>query len=175
MNVQALTDMLSTPFDTTKTPADAPQIHVYEANKDVQGDINYSVLSTSNISWRVSQNQWCATAGGALQVGNNVYYDAVIKDFCYQPGILQGGMHGGEPLSGQLPDLGSAVSSNVIAELFTGEKAYAASAITGNPLIPPPISGSFPTQVGPGPRDPTYQHTGHAADFRFKLPIKPPG
>lgn len=159
LNVQALIDMLKTPFKDIG--AGAGQIHMYQVTPD--GTISYQVRTTNptQVSWRVSQNQWIATSGSAVQEGL-LSYDLVIKDHCYQPGRIEGGLHGGQPL-GQQFGPGATQSTTTIADLFTGQKAYAAQ------ITPPVDIGPFPPPVGSGPR-PTYSSMdGHACDFQFRL------
>ena len=162
VNAQALIDMLQTPFDQSYP---AGSIHAYEFNK--QGNINYVVFQSSIASWRVSQNQWQAISGLAAsdQTNTGQRFDIVIKDSCYQPGTFNnvGGMHGGEPLSNQLPF--NSNPPNMISELMDGQKAFAGQTSPG--------TQNFPSPKGSGLR-PTYNpksadQMGQSADIRFRL------
>jgi hypothetical protein len=149
LNVKAAIDMLSKSFTT----ATGPVMHEYEMTPE--GNINYTMVPAQSVNLPVSENQWRAIEGLGYSSSNKSFYDVQVTDFCYQPGRINGGRHGGEPLDGKVvPGNGTIISGGTPVQTFypNGALPYFA----------------FLTGPGGGAVRPTYQTTGIAMDFTFR-------
>lgn len=76
-----------------------PSIHIFsvKANGSIQYD--YSLTLVENPYWVASHNQLYAQIFDALSSSDKYGYDVHVRDYSYQPGTINGGKHGGEPLT----------------------------------------------------------------------------
>lgn len=75
-----------------------PSLHIFsiKANGSIQYDSTISL--EQNPYWVASENQLYAIAQDALKSTDTYEYDVHVRDYTYQPGTINGGKHGGEPL-----------------------------------------------------------------------------
>lgn len=150
VNVQSLITTLNTPLLTGRA---GPQIHQFEATP--QGDIAYSVYAAPQEDLSVSQKQWRAISGLAFtSQSNGMSYDLQITDFVNQPGRINGGKHGGEPLPFNGPVQPYPPSSSAFIPSYYENVSW--SYLT------------FPTAPPGGAVRTTYKTTGMAVDFTFR-------
>lgn len=148
LNIQSLTDALK----VSLTESALPHSDLFKFNGN-------GTISTSSrpldptLSLPVSNKQSYEISGLALHSTNGVNYDLYIRDFCFQPGRINGGLHGGEPLG----------------------EAAAEPPPPPNPGDPPLAIDEYPTMLsafptGPdaGAVRPTYEKAGIAVDFRLE-------
>lgn len=108
-NVDQVVQMFNTAFDATA--GKAPQSHIFQV--DPTGNIIDKVQTmTPNITDCVSHKQIYAVSGLAIHSSAGGVFDIYLKDFCYQPGRQQGGIHAGEPLPLADTNITPAVGSN---------------------------------------------------------------
>lgn len=99
----------------------------------------------------ISDNQWFATTGVGFNSMNGNMYDITIKDFVYQLGRAQGGIHAGQPLPMQFDKNASPWQAfNGIAES-------------------PSMMGKYPIGPNGGATRPTVNAPSIATEIRFKL------
>ncbi|MGH9547988.1 MAG: hypothetical protein ACRD3W_01385, partial [Terriglobales bacterium] len=146
LDVSAVVNMLNNPLN-----AGAAQMHQFQMTPD--GAIDYQVLGPQTVTLPVSDKQWRAIEGLGYASANMHLYDVQLTDFVYQPGRIQGGLHGGEPMSGKVmpgtpPPPGPPVQN----------------------FYPPPANPYFAFLTGPGGGTvrPTYTKTGMAVDVTFR-------
>lgn len=75
-----------------------PSLHIFsvKANGALQYDSTVSL--EQNPYWVASENQLYAIAQDVLKSSDTFEYDVHVRDYTYQPGTINGGKHGGEPL-----------------------------------------------------------------------------
>ena len=151
LNVQSLVGALSTPLNANPNP------HADMLKIDVNGNVAIKTVPTDpNAAPPVSQKQWWSVSGLALHSSNNKYYDIYVRDFVFQPGTLQGGLHAGE-LLGQ--DNSAPPPPPPPGGPPPGVPAYK----------DPASATKFPIGPPGGAIRPTYQQDGIAADIRFRM------
>jgi hypothetical protein len=76
-----------------------PTLHIFsvKANGSLQYDSTVSL--EQNPYWVASDEQLYAIAQDALKSSDTYEYDVHVRDYTYQPGTINGGKHGGEPLA----------------------------------------------------------------------------
>jgi hypothetical protein len=178
INMQSVADMLNSRFDTTIGTKQG-QMHIYE--KNAQGTINYksvSVPPTEDIP--ISNKQWRMMSGypvsdTSLSKTNPTNYDLIVKDYVFQPGRIEGGIHAGEPLETSFVTA-QPVSSTIIGwsvpEFMT--PAFAQANPTGpvKPLLLtdyPNWMGTIPSGPAGGANRPTYTTPSIAVDVTLRL------
>jgi hypothetical protein len=74
-------------------------LHIFsvKANGSLQYDSTVSL--EQNPYWVASEEQLYGVAQDALKSSDTYEYDVHIRDYTYQPGTINGGKHGGEPLA----------------------------------------------------------------------------
>jgi hypothetical protein len=160
LNISQLMSILTTPLNYS---GNGPQVHFFEVQTD--GSIKYTVQSASLANLVISQHQWGAISGLGLDsaakknMNSTIYYDLQLTDFTYQPGRINGGKHGGEPLSypGLMKPNPNAKNSLVQTLLENSQWMYR----------------SFLTNSGADSVRPTYNNSGIAFDFTFRLRQNP--
>jgi hypothetical protein len=160
LNISQLMTLLTTPLNYSGS---GPQIHSFEPQAD--GSFKYSVRSATQTNLTVSQHQWSAISGLGLDstlrknVNTTIYYDLQLTDFTYQPGRINGGKHGGEPLSypGVMKSNPNAGNTTVQTMLENSQWMYR----------------SFSTNSGSDVVRPTYNSSGISFDFAFRLRQNP--
>ncbi len=75
-----------------------PSFHIFsiKANGSIQYDNTTAIAQ--NPYWVASENQLYGQMQDALNSSDKNDYDIHIRDYGYQPGTINGGQHGGEPL-----------------------------------------------------------------------------
>jgi hypothetical protein len=75
-----------------------PSLHIFsvKANGNIQYDSSLAILQ--NPYWVASENQLYGVIQDALSSADGFDYDVHVRDYAYQPGTMNGGKHGGEPL-----------------------------------------------------------------------------
>jgi hypothetical protein len=160
LNIAQVMSILTTPLNYS---GGGPQVHFFEVQTD--GTIKYTVQSASQTNLAISQDQWGAISGLGLDsaakknMNITLYYDLQLTDFTYQPGRINGGKHGGEPLSypGVMKPNPNAGNSLVQTLLENSQWMYR----------------SFLTNSGADSVRPTYNSSGIAFDFTFRLRQNP--
>ncbi len=86
--------LLTEPLNNTGVPS----LHIFsvKANGAIQYDSTISL--EQNPYWVASENQLYGIAQDALKSADTFEYDVHVRDYAYQPGTINGGKHGGEPL-----------------------------------------------------------------------------
>lgn len=86
--------LLTEPLNNTGVPS----LHIFsvKANGAIQYDSTVSL--EQNPYWVASENQLYGIAQDALKSSDTFDYDVHVRDYAYQPGTINGGKHGGEPL-----------------------------------------------------------------------------
>lgn len=94
LNAEQAVSMISEPLVNNGLPS----LHIFsvKANGNIQYDSTLSILQ--NPYWVASENQLYAVAQDALKSADGFDYDVHVRDYAYQPGTINGGKHGGEPL-----------------------------------------------------------------------------
>ncbi|MDR3616456.1 MAG: hypothetical protein P4L53_23045 [Candidatus Obscuribacterales bacterium] len=132
----------------SRLPTTSPQKFLFEAN--AQGTIVQTASADNPTAANpVSQMQFKALSGLAMHTAPSQFFDVVVKDYCYQPGTGQGGLHAGEPFGGS-----TNVTSGGGSGLSIDENTTSTSL--------------FPTGPASGAVRPTYDHQGIACEIRFK-------
>jgi hypothetical protein len=75
-----------------------PSLHIFsvKANGSIQYDSSLAIVQ--NPYWVASESQLYGIAMDALNSSDTFTYDVHVRDYAYQPGTINGGKHGGEPL-----------------------------------------------------------------------------
>ncbi len=147
INVASLIDTLNSPLSKS-LGASVPQKHQFSVAQD--GTISYVVVDdTPTTALAVSDHQYRAESGMVIFSSNKKTYDAFLRDFVYQPGRINGGIHAGEPINSPMPTIPGGGISNLLDE-------HAVNSIV------------FTTGPGGGATRPTYQTKGVAVQLRFK-------
>lgn len=129
-------------------PANLPQKHRLQVQAD--GTVSYSVIpDTPSVALAVSQKQYRVESGMIIFSSNKKIYDLFMRDFVYQPGRTNGGLHAGEPIDGSGPQVAGGGTTQPLDEHQT-------------------TTAIFSTGPGGGTVRPTYQTTGVAVQVRFK-------
>jgi hypothetical protein len=159
LNITQLIKTLNSPL---KYNGSGPQVHWFQIQQD--GSINYTVTSTTQKNLCVSQDQWRAISGLAIDlslngsvssnIANYNFYDVELTDFVNKEGRINGGKHGGEPLSNPGVMVNNPSAAN-----------YTAQTLQENPTLP---YQSFLTNSGANVARPTYTSEGIAFDVTFR-------
>lgn len=113
LNAKAAIDMQNSPF-TYVGPGSNGYIYTNLYKVDTNGDIIHEtnlLVNGADTPARVdpypvaSHQQLFAIGQDALSSSDKFGYDAYIRDFGYRPGLLRGGIHGGEPLTTSLANV----------------------------------------------------------------------
>lgn len=94
LNADQAVKLLTEPLTNTGVPA----IHIFSVKPDGTIQYNYDPTLDTAPYWVASENQMYGVALDALASTNGNAYDVHIRDYGYQPGTINGGKHGGEPL-----------------------------------------------------------------------------
>lgn len=170
VNVQNLIGWLN---NAAFTATDKSVIYAFEFTPSTFQGLPTSVVTTTAtacpliLSRRVSSNQWVAIAGGAMKSSNGSFYDLIIKDDVYNRGSTSGGagnpynggIHGGQPLSNQLPPAANPAGG--------GTGGVPSPLLSLDEPAPGP-NLEYPYANGSGIR-PTYNTMGQAVDIRFRF------
>ncbi len=160
LNLTQLMNVLTTPLPYS---GNGPQVLCFDVQTD--GTIKCTNRAATQTNLCVSQRQWAAISGLGLDsaqvknINTTLYYDLQITDFTYQPGRINGGKHGGEPLS--YPGIMKAnpnAANNVVQTLLENSQL---------------MYRSFLTNSGSNYVRPTYNTPGIAFDFTFRLRQNP--
>lgn len=125
LNAKAAVDMQNTPFTYTG-PGSNGCIYTNLYKVDTNGDIIHEtnlVANGNTTPTRVdpypvaSHQQLFATGADAMASSDKFGYDAYIRDFCYRPGLMRGGIHGGEPLTKSLANVAPTSSSIISGDI----------------------------------------------------------
>jgi hypothetical protein len=147
LDISALFGAFNQPFDS-RVPQATPHTVLLQANRNGTIDCT-SMPLLPDTSTPISHKQYRAVAGLAVYSTNKKYYDIFVKDYVFQPGRMQGGIHAGEPL-GVDPDK-------------TPPEKGPKKAIDEATYI-----SEFPQGPAGGAVRPTYQQTGLAVEIRFR-------
>ncbi len=98
-------------------PECTTQKHQFSVQPD--GTISYAVVAdipTTALS--VSDHKYRAQSGMAIfsSNSNQKVYDAFLRDFVYQPGRINGGIHAGGPINQPLPIVAGGGMNNVFLD-----------------------------------------------------------
>jgi hypothetical protein len=147
VDVTSLINTLNSPLNQSMG-AGVPQKHQFSVNSN--GQIDYTVVAdTPSTALSVSDHQYRGESGLVIFSSNKKTYDAYLRDFVYQPGRINGGIHAGEPINSPQPTVPGGGISNALDE-------HAANSI------------AFTTGPAGGAVRPTYQDKGVAVQLRFK-------
>lgn len=94
MNADQAVKLLTEPL----TNSGLPSIHIFSVKPDGTIQYNYDPSLDTAPYWVASENQMYGVALDALTSTNGNAYDVHVRDYGYQPGTINGGKHGGEPL-----------------------------------------------------------------------------
>ena len=94
INADQAVQLVSEPLTNTGIPS----IHVFSVKSDGTVQYNYDPTLDTSPYWVASENQMYGVAQDALTSTDTNTYDIHIRDYGYNPGTINGGKHGGEPL-----------------------------------------------------------------------------
>lgn len=94
LDAEKAVSMLSENF----TNSGAPSIHIFSVKANGTIQYNTSISIEQNPYWPASENQLYGQSQDALLSSDKFAYDMHVRDYSYQPGTINGGKHGGEPL-----------------------------------------------------------------------------
>lgn len=152
VDINAAFDLFNTPFDTT-VAADASHSLYFQINRQGKIDCKTVPLAADTTN-PVSHKQYRAVTGLAVySTTNKKYYDIFVKDYVFQPGRMQGGIHAGEPLLPVEPDRTPPAAGKVILKQIDEGT---------------PFTNLFPIGPAVGAIRPSYQQTGIAVELRFR-------
>lgn len=80
------------------TNSGVPSIHIFSVKANGTIQYNTSVSIEQNPYWPASENQLYGQSQDALTSSDTFTYDMHVRDYTHQPGTINGGKHGGEPL-----------------------------------------------------------------------------
>jgi hypothetical protein len=141
LNIGSLISALQSPL--TVNPG-----QMFLLEKDQTGNLITPPQLVTNGVLPVSQNQLLAVSGGAIRSSNKTVYDLILKDYVYQPGRSNGGLHAGEPM----PLINGSTPPTVIA----------------NPGLAQVTNVTFPIGPAAGAIRETYQKPASAIDITFR-------
>jgi len=87
--------MFSENFSNTGVPS----IHIFSVKANGTIQYNSSISIEQNPYWPASENQLYGQSQDALSSSDGFTYDMHVRDYTNRPGTINGGKHGGEPLT----------------------------------------------------------------------------
>lgn len=151
LNIKHFMDMLDSSF----AQGSGGVAHRYVFNKT--GGVDYTPVAIQpDFVLPVSHVQYQLRSKFAVK-DKNSFYDVFLRDFVYQPGRMQGGNHGGEPLT--IRDYAADYGNNP-APAPTGSNN---ARLDLNPTV------QFPQGSGAGQIRPTVSEQAIAVEIRFRL------
>ncbi|MBA3856838.1 MAG: hypothetical protein C0507_08010 [Cyanobacteria bacterium PR.3.49] len=95
LDAEKAVDMLTENFSNSGVPS----IHIFSVKANGTIQYNSSISIEQNPYWPASENQLYGQSQDALTSSDGFTYDMHVRDYTYQPGTINGGKHGGEPLT----------------------------------------------------------------------------
>ncbi len=147
IDVASLINTLNNPLSKS-IAVGLPQKHQFSIEPN--GTVSCVIVSdTPTTALAVSDHQYRAESGLVILSSNKKVYDAFLRDFVYQPGRINGGIHAGEPINQPLPTVAGGGMGGLLDEN------------PANTVV-------FSTGPGGGDVRPTYQTKGVAVQLRLK-------